>query len=332
MAIQPAGHGLQVMGVYSFFLALTTVTIILRTYCRVFVLKNFALDDWLAITAWVFFVIYSAFAITGTHHGTGQHVWEIHPSTEIPIGLKWWWACEPVYVLSNMAIKASIAVMLLRLTVNATHRIIIWAVLVVTELYATFFFLLFILQCRPSSYFWTRYTGGSGTCINPTVTVNAAYAYSAVTCVGDWVYAILPFFIVWKLQMNARSKMLVALILAMGAIASTATIIRIPYVHTLSDQTDFLYATTDVAIWSCVETGLGIAAACCATLRPLFRSFLAHTQFFSEARRQTGALSASHYPGIVGGNHGKEGHGGYIRSSSKAGTEELGLRDRDGRE
>jgi hypothetical protein len=114
--------------------------------------------------------------------------------------------------------------------------------------------------------------------------------------------------------------------------ASTATIIRIPYVHTLSDQTDFLYATTDVAIWSCVETGLGIAAACCATLRPLFRSFLAHTPFFSEARKQTGALSASHYPAIVGGNHGKKGHSGYIRSSSKTGTEELGLRDRDVRE
>lgn len=53
MTIQPAGHGPQVVGVYSFFLALTTVTICLRTYCRLFVLQNFALDDWLAVTAWV---------------------------------------------------------------------------------------------------------------------------------------------------------------------------------------------------------------------------------------------------------------------------------------
>jgi hypothetical protein len=105
--------------------------------------------------------------------------------------------------------------------------------------------------------------------------------------------------------------------------ASTATIIRIPYVHTLSDQADFLYATTDVAIWSCVETGVGIAAACCATLRPLFRTFLGHT------RRQTGALAALPYPASVGGGHGKEGYGGYIRSPSCAVNEELGLRDRD---
>jgi hypothetical protein len=36
---------------------------------------------------------------------------------------------------------------------------------------------------------------------------------------------------------------------------------------------DFLYATADVAIWSTVETGLGITAAGFATLRPLLRTF-----------------------------------------------------------
>ena len=46
------------MGVYSFFLALTTVTVFLRTYCRVFVLNNFGLDDWLAVTAWVRYATY----------------------------------------------------------------------------------------------------------------------------------------------------------------------------------------------------------------------------------------------------------------------------------
>jgi hypothetical protein len=112
--------------------------------------------------------------------------------------LQWWWAYEPVYVLSNMSIKGSIAVMLLRLTVNTAH-------LLITELYATFFFLLFVLQCRPSSYFWTQYTGASGSCIDTKVTVNAVYAYSGLICVGDWVYAILRFFLVWKLQMSMRA-------------------------------------------------------------------------------------------------------------------------------
>lgn len=60
--------------------------------------------------------------------------------------------------------------------------------------------------------------------------------------------------------------------------ASIATIIRIPYVHTLGNEQDFLYATTDVAIWSCSETGLAITAACGAVLRPLFREILASSR------------------------------------------------------
>ena len=116
-----------------------------------------------------------------------------------------------------MAIKASIAVMLLRLTTERTHRLIIWITIIITEVYALFFFFLFILQCQPSSYFWTQWAGGKGKCINPMITVNSTYAYSAITCAGDWIFAILPFFLVWKLQMEKRQKYLVALILAMGA-------------------------------------------------------------------------------------------------------------------
>lgn len=116
-----------------------------------------------------------------------------------------------------MAIKGSIAVMLLRLCTHRTHRLIIWTTIIITELYSAVFFFLFIFQCRPSSYFWTQHTGGKGSCINPTITVNFTYAYSAITCAGDWTFAILPFFLVWKLQMGQRQKILVAVILAMGA-------------------------------------------------------------------------------------------------------------------
>lgn len=47
---------------------------------------------------------------------------------------------------------------------------------------------------------------------------------------------------------------------------------RFPYLHSLTDVGDFLYSTSDVAIWSTVETGIAITTAGFATLRPLFRS------------------------------------------------------------
>jgi hypothetical protein len=41
------------LGVYSLFVALTTISVILRVYCRIFVVKKFGIDDYLAAAAWV---------------------------------------------------------------------------------------------------------------------------------------------------------------------------------------------------------------------------------------------------------------------------------------
>lgn len=74
--------------------------------------------------------------------------------------------------------------------------------------------------------------------------------------------------------MKRKMKILVAGILAFAAVGSTATVVRMFYIHTLTNGPDFLYATTDVAIWSTVEPGVGITASSIATLRPLVRHVL----------------------------------------------------------
>jgi hypothetical protein len=54
---------------------------------------------------------------------------------------------------------------------------------------------------------------------------------------------------------------------------STATIIRLPYTGALGESKgEFLYNTTDFAIWTTVEVGVGITAGSIATLKPLMKS------------------------------------------------------------
>ena len=52
MAIPVAGRGPEVAGVYALFTTLTTVTMALRVYCRVRLVKHFGWDDWTAAIAW----------------------------------------------------------------------------------------------------------------------------------------------------------------------------------------------------------------------------------------------------------------------------------------
>lgn len=53
MAIAPAGRGIEVLAVYSLFLALTTITIALRVYCRAHIQRAFGWDDYFALISWV---------------------------------------------------------------------------------------------------------------------------------------------------------------------------------------------------------------------------------------------------------------------------------------
>ena len=114
---------------------------------------------------------------------------------------------QSLYVISNMAIKLSIALMLLRFTLENTHRYIIYAVTGVLELYSLAFFFIFVFQCTPPSFFWTRLQNASaGQCMNPDNVIKSVYIYSAITCATDWTMALLPWFLVKDLQMSRRTK------------------------------------------------------------------------------------------------------------------------------
>lgn len=95
--------------------------------------------------------------------------------------------------------------------------ITIWIVISGVTIFSTFYFFLVVFQCNPVVYFWTQYTGGSGKCVSSSVIADASYAHGAVSAVADWTLGILPIFLVWNLAMNPRTKVSVALILALGA-------------------------------------------------------------------------------------------------------------------
>lgn len=117
-----------------------------------------------------------------------------------------------------MAVKLSIGVMLLRLVVERSHKMAIYITVGVAELYSLAFFIIFLVQCTPPKFFWTRYQGDTdGTCFKTSIIVNVFYGYSAIVCVVDWTLALLPWFLVRSLQMNSRTKLMVAFVLGMGS-------------------------------------------------------------------------------------------------------------------
>lgn len=67
---------------------------------------------------------------------------------------------------------------------------------------------------------------------------NISYFISASSIITDWACAILPCFIVWKLNMKRKLKVSVAVVLALGAVASLSTIVRLPYLGAYTAPVD----------------------------------------------------------------------------------------------
>lgn len=280
-------RGPELASVLGLFLGLATVFVCLRLYVKTFLSKSWGTDDVLLIIALTFFTTYSACSATGVHYGTGRHITDI-PLQDIPKALYYWWLCELFYTVTTVFIRLSIAVFLLRICVKPIHKNIVYGALTMVILFSVFYFFLVLFQCTPYSYFWGQYEGKKGSCINPAVVPDASIAHSVVSFTADWILGLLPIALIYDLKMNARTKVSVAVLLGLGLLAGVATMIRIPFIKTLALTDDFLFATTDVAIWSTVEPGLGIMAIGGATLRPLFRSFYnLSTRSASERRVST---------------------------------------------
>ncbi|EAT82067.2 hypothetical protein SNOG_10673 [Parastagonospora nodorum SN15] len=288
----------EFIGVLGFFITICTLLVLLRCYTKVFIVKNFAADDWFSVLTLISFLVFCTLARLGISNGTGKRRYLI-PDEKLPNGMKWWWCCEPTYVITNIFLKFSIGIFLLRIAVDRSHRIILWTCLIAIQVYSVYFFFIFTFQCWPVSYFWEQFRGGKGHCIPSNVIVNSFYGYSALSCVTDWTFSIVPIFIVRKLQMNSRKKWTVGIVLAC---------FRIPFINGLNDIPDFLYSTIDVAIWSTCETGIGLATSAAATLRPLLRQVFSEMSTHDSASRKPSRWGASTHPTRSGYlEHGSQG-------------------------
>lgn len=146
-----------------------------------------------------------------------------------------------------------------------------------------------LLYCHPVPAYWNPLLG---TCGDFMIVVRIGYAWTAVGIVTDWTCAILPYFIVRNLQMSSRQKMIVMLVLGLGALASTATIVRAPYLKYYLATEDrlckfnyFIPAVstnlrhcTDwsgyITLWCLLESGIALIAACLPALRILVRKYI----------------------------------------------------------
>ena len=154
-----------------------------------------------------------------------------------------------------------------------------------------------VFQCLPPLYAFQRFsdpyflmvqTGTPtsaipfkphGHCLSTAIIHNSNYAHSAMLIVADLILGILlPILIVRGLKnLKWRVKVGVGLLLAVGAMASAGTVVRIYYTPDLATKETF-YASNPIFTWSDIELSWCIIATSCALLKPLFDKFTSSRQ------------------------------------------------------
>ncbi|KAH8671833.1 hypothetical protein BGZ60DRAFT_485558 [Tricladium varicosporioides] len=230
-------RGAQVTGIAVMALSLTWISVTLRFYVRMGILKFVGREDWLMIAAMYIFI------------------------------------CELLYVSCTAVTKLSIGVYFLRLSSKKYQVRIVYTTLVVVMIFSTMYFFFLLFQCNPINHLWAQFMGGEGKCLHHRILSNVTYAHAAMSAITDWAFGILPIFFVRKMQMNPRTKFSVILILSLGFFASSATIVRIVYIKSLTETEDWSWEGINLVKWSMVEPAIAITASNIATLRPMFKNF-----------------------------------------------------------
>lgn len=117
-----------------------------------------------------------------------------------------------------VSVKLCITLVLLRFVVEEWHRRVVIVVGSVIQIYNIVFVFVYSFQCTPVSFFWTRVLDDTtGHCIKIYALFSTGYTYVGLNVFYDVTMAVLPWFMVRRMQLDLRRKLMVVGVLALGS-------------------------------------------------------------------------------------------------------------------
>ncbi|RAR04067.1 cation-transporting atpase 4 [Stemphylium lycopersici] len=163
-------------------------------------------------------------------------------------------------------------------------------------------------QCMPVQKNW--YVAMEGECQPRTIQTTLSYAVAVVSITTDWIFATLPIFLLWDVQLDWRVKGSVMAMLGLGIFASIAPIVRLKFLIGLNDQTRLLENLSDILAWASAEMNVGMFVANLPACHPLLKHLIARFSTW------TGTGNSRDFSSPSGHNDNNINGGGNNRSRS----------------
>jgi hypothetical protein len=207
-----------------------------------------------------------AFILAAIPHGFGRHDFYVSPEDRRDAGLlifcgqiPWGWGVG----LS----KISIALMLLRIKQHTLRwQIFLYTMIIIQVAFSVHANIVQFSICRPLASIWDPFVPRSN-CWPPHVVHICVIVNCVVAIVTDIIFTFIPLTFIYKIKRPLREKIVVSILMALGIVASAASIVRLTLAKKYGPNSDRLYDFIGLALWSNIEGEMAIIAACVPYLK-----------------------------------------------------------------
>ncbi|KAH7406883.1 hypothetical protein DE146DRAFT_676194 [Phaeosphaeria sp. MPI-PUGE-AT-0046c] len=250
-------------------LTLSYITVGLRLWVRCRITKSAGWDDFSMVATLILFTCYCAFILIVTLRGQERRLFDLK---DIHQSLIYVQLSEVFYILTTTMLKISLGLFFLRVLTKRWQRLLFHVLLAVSAIYGFFYVIKSIFVCgNPAKIADTML--GSKKCLPTGLILATGYLYGTLNVIADWTFVLIPISVLLDSELDRRSKISVSLVMALGAVGSVSSIMRMVYLRGLVGvPTGLNPITIRATIWATAEPGTGIIAASIAILRPLIRN------------------------------------------------------------
>ncbi|RGP79768.1 hypothetical protein FLONG3_2081 [Fusarium longipes] len=208
-------------------------------------------------------------------NGMGRDIWTLNPEQVTNFG-RYFYVMAILYFALQCFLKLSIIFFYLRIFPTKGVRKSLWTTVGVTSLFGIVFVFVTIFQCRPISWFWTKweynpFTSGTssppGTCAD----INAiTWSSAAINITLDFWILGIPLSQLRKMNLDWKKKWGVGMMFSVGLFVTIMSILRLSAtVKAGTSGSNSTWEYLAVTKWSTIEGNVGIVCACMPSLRIL---------------------------------------------------------------
>ncbi|KAF9894956.1 hypothetical protein FE257_004578 [Aspergillus nanangensis] len=250
--------------------AFTVIVAVIRVWSRLYLSRNFAVEDCLMVTSLLLYAALTAISYSLLQYGLGQHISNVHSPHSITQISKLTIALGATFVAGVGAAKISILLFYLKTFAIRTISIIVMILLVVTTSYTIACCLGLIFPCSPFGRAWDP-TITHGYCIDRFALY---YAHGGLNLAVDLAIIGLPLPLIWHLHVPKREKLVISALVTVCIIAVAVGSTRFWATHALQNGGDLTWHTALGVIFGEVEVSANIVCGSIIVMRPFFRRYV----------------------------------------------------------